>query len=476
MHPQEFKYILELQTYAQKANRPFERRHFHNLHEALINLLQIPADRYWEAPDARDGKRISTVLLLEQRQGEEQEIGYTFQLPMADALDIGPSAGVYFQNTGIGDDDNITALEGVLGANFNALRSYDPGLPMVQLARFVYDDGLSLITDPALKEVIDDLQRMSPEPWLYQLKVRDGSNPISGNLYYHSTLPAAFDHLISLPYFTPEPNGYPGSFLEHYPTIEIYAGDSVRELSIPLFAKQQSHDLSQTMLKVEMEVTGGLGRFETIAGVNLSEFDGYRFGGSLLALGNINTHDDTFIPVPAFTELQQGTGPLGPPRETVASAYTLQLEYRPANWPVHGPAINSPEFATQTYPDLSAAVAAMHNLQPEAFDAAAAVKNEKDKFLHEATIYHTADKYEVATMFRIARSLQHVPAGVYVKVNAENLSAETLGALKPFVQEMANKAPLLYLVKADDGQQQASDRRRPPGPRYFGDSGGRGIK
>lgn len=476
MQTDDFEYILELQHHVQKANRPFERRHFHNLHEALINLLEIPPDRYWKAGNGIHGKQISTALLLEKRHGVEHEMAITFKLPMEDSLDGGPSAGIYLQNTGIGQDDDITGLETAVGARFDRLRTYDPGLPMVQLARFVYDDRLSMMTDPALKEVIDDLQKMSPEPWLYQLKVRDGSNPISGNFYYHSNLPAAFDHLISLPYFTPEPNGYPGSFLEHYPTIEIYAGDSVRELSISLLAKQQSHDLSQTMLKVEMEIPGGLGRFETIAGVNLSAFDGYRFGGSLLTLGNINTHDDTFIPVPAFTELQQGTGPLSPPRETVTSAYTLQLEYRPANWQVDGPVINSPEFATQTYPDLSAAVAAMHNLQPEAFDVAAAVKKENDKVLHEATIYHTTAKYEVATMFRIIRPQEHVPAGVYVQVNAENLSTQTLQAFKPFIQEMSYKGPLLYLVKADDGQQQTNERRRPPGPRYFEGGDGRGIK
>jgi len=472
MQPTDFKYILELQTYISNANLPFERRYFHSLHEAVINLLQIPVDRYWEANDPQYDKQISTIRVLEQNAGNERQIASIFEMPISDSLPDGPSAGIYLHNVQ-NSEGPIGDIEDMLAVSFYRLRNYDHDMPMVQIARYVYDDTLKLLSDPSLEQLIGDLQKKVTVPWEYELQVWDNNHQIAGNLYYHTGLPAAFDQLVGLPYFTPLPDGSPARFPEAHPTIILSddIGGPVAMISGPMGGLSS---WPQQVVPVQMEISHGLARLEAIAGVNLSEFDGYRQDGIRITIGHIDTNDNTFQPVPAFAQLQQGSEQPGPTRQTAASAYTLQLEYRQLKIPLRDPAITSAEFITKTYPDLGGAVAAMHNLEYEDFDVQAAVRNRKDKYLHEAVVYHTTGKYDVASMFRMVRPQEHVPAGVYVKVNAENLSSETLHAFKPFIQELAYKGPLLYLVKAENGQHQTLDRRR-PGPRQFEGGSHRGL-
>lgn len=462
-------YILELHTYRDRENVPIERRYFDTIHEAMISLMGIPLNRYL-SPDISLGEpELSRVLLLEKKPGSEYQIASTFILPIQDALDAGPSAGLYLHNNDErGTEDSIGLLETWIGASFYQFRNYDHDMPMVQLARLVYDDSQKLIADPAMDHMIGQLQKNVKVPWQYELRIIDTDEAVPVHRFHHVGMPGAFDQLIGLKYFDNAVSDPKYRWETETPDLMISERSGVPILTLSVDSKTNEENQP-----VSLQFSGGMARLEAIAGVSLSSFAGYSHDGSELPIGSIRVTDHIFDPVPAFAALQNPNS-LQQIQLPESAPFTLSLQYRQLKSLEQKDAVTAATFKTSTFAELKDAVAALRKINLESFDVAHAVKWSKQEYLHEATIHHTTENYKIASMFSVRRGQPHVPAGVYLDVYHEQLSTDTLHAFGPFLNTLPSKGPLLFLVKPEPGQQLPDHRQ--PQPRYLGGTdSGRGL-
>ncbi|PUZ28577.1 hypothetical protein DCC81_03595 [Chitinophaga parva] len=461
-------YILELHTYRDNENVPIERRYFDTIHEAMISLLGIPLNRYL-SPDLSLGEpELSRVLVLEKTPGSEYQIASTFILPIEDVLNDGPSAGLYLHhNDDRGAEDSIGSLENRIGASFYQFRHYDHDMPMVQLARLVYDDSQKIIADHALEPMIEQLQNSVQVPWQYELRILDTDAAISVHRFHHAGMPAAFDQLIGLKYFDSAASDPKYRWETETPDLMISERSGVPIVTVSVDSKT-----SEDHRPVSLLVIGGLARLEAIAGVNLSTFAGYGHDGFELPIGSIRGTDHVFTPVPAFAALQDPKS-LQQVQLPENAPFTLSLEYRELKSLEQKDAVTAATFKTYTFADLKDAVAALRKIDLESFDVTHAVKWSKKEYLHQATLYHSTERYEVASMFSVLRDQPHVPAGTYLKINPDHLSTDTLHVLHPFVKDLPHQGALLFMAKSAAAQ--AQELRRTVGPRHFSEGGSRRI-
>lgn len=469
MQPVDSTFILELHADIGTETQAIERRYFPTLDEAMVSLLKIPIDRYQRDIPEGDGE-ISRILIYERKAATEQQIASTFLLPIGDAVyEGGPSAGIYLQtHDGRGYSGSIGDLEQRLSAGFYMFRHYEHDMPMVQIARATYDDRVQFKPDPALKDLVQKLEAAVVTPWQYHLEWLDGHQATPAQHFYHQQMPTAFDQLISLPYLAAAPTGRV-PVPEDFPIIMIR--DQIGLPLLRIYAEEPS-DSAPTKQPIVMEVGMGIGRLEATAGVSLAGLEGYRHDGVRVTIGSMDTDTRNFSPAASFASLQSGLQPTASELSTV-TPYTLQLEYRQLQSLKLGPAVTGATFATATFSNLEDAVATLRRIELSAFDVSAAVKSGADKYLHEATIYHSTERYDVASMFSILRDQPHVPAGIYLKINPDHLSTDTLHILHPFVKDLPHQGALLFMVQS--AASQAQELRRTGGPRHFSEGNSRRI-
>lgn len=466
MESSPLNYILELQSLMDDQHVAVERSYYNTLQEAMASLMETPLDRFYPE-NPIETPEVSRIRLLERQQDKEIQIGQTFMLPIEDGLNGGPSAGLYFKTEDErGETISISAFENKLGTSFYRFRIYDQDMAMIQLARFVYDDGVKLIADPRLHTTAQHLHLMVKTPWEYELEVLDAHQPIAAHYFYHSSLPAAFDHLMSLKYFETSYHKVAAQWPEHSPILSILdrQGAPVIDMRVISRTAPGAHLSKDTII---MDVPDGLARLEALASINFSAFGDYHKDPYRLMLGTINPDNANFIPVPAFTSLQDGQNPLN--QLSNNDPYLLTLHYRHLAVAGQNQARPGSTMDNTTYAELADAVAALRQIDLDSFRVATAVKRGQDKYLYEARLYHRSEGYQLASMFSVTRDSNLIVAGVYLEVNHENISADILGAFHPFLKELPPKGPLLYLVRADS--QQSLERRHPQGPRYLGDGG-----
>lgn len=434
-----------------------ESRYFNSLHDAFNSLIQTDI-RQFDRNTIVDGVGSRCYDYAEIKvPGNENPMLRMVQIPINDAPDAQPVAGVY-----INLEIDIGAFEHQSGFNFVNFSTFDPGVPFILLGKYAYDDnGLKLIPDPAFEEMqenIDISQAVGDYgvDWHCKLHIKTSHFEdeltdltdhnyrkigalVSDEIYHYAELKDAFNDLIVLNMLA----------LNEKIAFDEGLGHCIDEAAILNVKNQQLLSLdSITEIKdgerlhengIYLKFYMPVDNFEKMAGIDLSGLDNYRTLAPYQQIFEFTADGQELLSTNGYFQLLHNTGfenageIMSCYQTTVPYALRIEWDYcKEESVPELSPTISHRE---KRFASFDEAFKSLHDLDDRLFNKDQALQLGHPLYIKYAAVHDTADEKPIMSKFLVQGSDNNLPNGVYVKLNGEKTTVDTLHTI---LQQMPN--------------------------------------
>ena len=427
-----------------------EKRYFETLHDAFNSLAQTDINQFDRNTFNVDGSSKHYSYAEITTPGAGEPLIRVIKIPIDDAPDAMPVAGIYL-NFDMGMD--IATFEHQSGFNFSNFGLYDRDNPFLLLGKFAYDDeGLKLIPDPAFSEMQGNIQvsndiRAYDVEWAYKTEIitrhfeddltflhkhntrRDGPL-VSYEFFHYAHLDNAFDDLIRLDMYALDEktafNKGLGHHIESAVTSTIAGKDIVSLESITESTKESRRYENGIYLKFFEEVY----EFEKLAQVNLSSLDNYNKLIPYQQILRFTTDRNDLLLTSGYCKLIREAGLENADsiinQYPAIAPYVLKIEWGfYKQEPVAGLSsiVRHGELPFVSYNE---ALRALCDLDDRSFNLQQSRHLGHPLYIKHAAIYDTADNKPIISKFIAQGNDNDLPGGVYIKLNGEKTTVETL--------------------------------------------------
>jgi hypothetical protein len=434
-----------------------ESRYFQSLHDAFNSLIQTDIRQFDRNTLESDVIPRCYHFAEIKVPGEENPLLRMVQIPINDAPDAQPVAGVY-----INLEMDIGAFEHQSGFNFANFAAFDPDVPFILLGKYAYgDDGLKIIFDPGFEEMqanIDISQSVGDYgvDWHCKTHIKtshyedDLTVQISHNyhkrgalvrdeIFHYTELRDAFKDLLEINMLA----------LNEKTAFDEGLGHCIEEAVILNVRNQQLVALeSMTEMKdderlhengIYLRFHMPLDNFEKMAGVDLSALDNYRMLAPNQQILQYTADGQELLSTNGYFQLLRSAGFEDAAeimsRYPTTVPYALQIEWdysKEESVPELSPVISRRE---KLFVSLDEAFRSLQDLDDRLFSKDQALQMGHPLYIKYAAVHDTSDNKQIMSKFLVHGADNNLPNGVYIKLNGEKTTVETLHAT---LQQMPN--------------------------------------
>lgn len=428
-----------------------DKRYFETLHDAFNSLVQTDINQFDKNTYNMDGSSKYYSFAEITAQGSGEPLVRVVKRSIDDAPEAMPVAGIYLN---FDPEMDMRDFERQSGFDFKNFGFYDPDIPFLLLAKYAYDDeGLKLMPDLALNDIKDKLQVSNHKraydigEWAYTAQVRtrhfqddltfslkhntQKDGPLVSYETFHYHHPAdAFDDLIRLNMYALNEktafnkglgNHIEQAVISNFADIEIVSLESITEI-----ASESRRYENGIYLKFFLPIE----EFEKLADVNLSSLDNYNKLSQYQQILRYTTDRNDLLLTSGYCKLIREAGLENADsiinQYPSISPYVLRIEWDFSKQEPVASLSSVVRHGELPFVSYEEALRSLCDLDDRSFNLQQCRHLGHPLYIKHAAIYDTADNKPIISKFMAQGNESDLPGGVYIKLNGEKTTVETL--------------------------------------------------
>lgn len=338
-------------------------------------------------------------------------------------------AGLYLHTP----EGTIYDFEEKLGQDMFRIEGYDGNKKDLRVLAYIHDPKRLTTEDiglvPLLENISEDIGRTGAFAVSFTQQVRVSYDPVSTyntEAYHYDNAALAFSALLHHPYLK---RGEESNFLDPGGPTSLQlsgpAGTLLMATDLVRHGDEGGHYWPQPGLFLSFP--DGYEAFRREAAITAPKRHDPQFEDNALVIADFNNDFTRLRLTPAFLQLQQDIArEIGIFRPAVEPPYRLEHTYLPARIL---PELADPEFmriVSSPVHSLQDGLRQLQAMAPEQYDRTHAVKHMTGDYLLHTKLFESGK--EVIRLYK-SPGTQELPAGLYLQVNPDNLSLQSLAAL-----------------------------------------------
>jgi hypothetical protein len=428
-----------------------EKRYFDTLHDAFNSLVQTDINKFDKGINNIDGSREHYSYAEITAPGEGEPLVRVVKIPIDDAVDASPMAGIYLNFDGRMDIDTFEKQSGFKFDNFSL---YDRDVPFLMLGKYMYgDDGLELIRDQAFEDMQRNIQIRNSlgnyeVEWSFKIEIttrhfeddltfldkhntrKDG--PLVSYKSFHYTHPAdAFDDLIRLDMYALNEKTAFNKGLGHHIESAVVSTIGNKEIVSLESITEVLNESRQYENGIYLKFYDPILEFEKLAEVNLGSLDNYNKLIQYQQILRYTTDRNDLLITPGYCKLIREAGrhenaDLIINQYPAIAPYVLKIEWDFSTKEPVDRLSSIVRHGQLPFVSYEEALKSLCELDDRSFSLPQSRHLGHPLYIKHAAIYDTADDKPIISKFMAEGTEKDLPGGVYIKLNGEKTTVETL--------------------------------------------------
>lgn len=469
-----FNYILEVIGHDNKTRRDQdgnyippvafkETNYFNTLRDAVESLLLTDIRKFEEMSEEASKDKCCEYASI-TATSNNQPIVEIIRLSFRDTPDGSPPAGIYMNFV----DSATKNFEQLSGYSFSRFEAYDPESPFLMLASYSYDRGFKISVDQALKDWVNSLEYYELAPqfydkdWNYKVDIVQNSIAVQAfretTSYHYPNLPETLHQLLHTDINQMNKHLTEGTGTENWISEARIVKRGGGKLAEFVAVKNDNTLEKVSEPGIHLKCYIPIKNLEKESGIDLSRLGNYDQDDNYLLVANYSRDYNSLLPHPGYLNLLKFTDKENRKQFDDQTPYILGITWEATQHPNEIKSDPQQQLQQIACSSLDQALSSMRELDERLFDTEQALRLHYPLYIKQADIKDARNNTIVVTKFQVRQKDDQRPAAMYMSVNEQHASEETLRLIRAFVIETTQARLQQFSTTGEKTSQQFSSQ------------------